>query len=115
MLGLRFDTCNQFALSFGFERCILNHSSFYQTKLKKTNFKDTQLNEADFTGCDLSTAIFDNCDLKDATFEGTILEKADFRTAYNYTINPETNRLKKAKFSLAGLPGLLAKYGIEVD
>ena len=115
MLGLRFDTCNPFALSFGFERCILNHASFYQTKLKKTSFKDCQLHEVDLSGCDLSAAVFDNCDLKDSSFESTILEKADFRTAFNYSINPETNRLKKAKFSISGLPGLLEKYGIEVD
>jgi uncharacterized protein YjbI with pentapeptide repeats len=36
MLGLRFDTCNEFGLSFSFENCTLNHSSFYKTKIKKT-------------------------------------------------------------------------------
>lgn len=32
MLGLRFDTCNQFGLSFSFDSCQLNHSSFYKAK-----------------------------------------------------------------------------------
>jgi hypothetical protein len=43
------------------------------------------------------------------------LEKADFRTAFNYSINPETNRIKKAKFSKEGLNGLLDKYDIEIE
>jgi len=29
MLGLRFDDCNEYGLSFSFEDCVLNHSSFY--------------------------------------------------------------------------------------
>jgi uncharacterized protein YjbI with pentapeptide repeats len=37
MLGLRFDTCNEFGLSFSFERCQLNHSSFYKTKTSLTS------------------------------------------------------------------------------
>jgi hypothetical protein len=43
------------------------------------------------------------------------LKKADLRTAYNYHIDPESNKLKKAKFSLQGLPGLLDKYGIDIE
>lgn len=35
MLGLHFDSCNEFGLSFSFENCILNLSSFYKTKIKK--------------------------------------------------------------------------------
>jgi uncharacterized protein YjbI with pentapeptide repeats len=43
MLGLRFDTCNEFGLSFSFDNCQLNHSSFYKTTISKTNFKNSQL------------------------------------------------------------------------
>ena len=50
-----------------------------------------------------------------AAFENTILEKADFRTSFNYSIDPGKNRIKKAKFSLAGIAGLLEKYDIEID
>ena len=115
MLGLRFDTCNNFGLSFNFEQCILNHSSFYQAKLKKTTFQNTQLQEVDFTECDLKNVVFDNCDLARALFENTTLEKADFRTAFNYAIDPENNRIKKAKFSLVGVSGLLHKYDIQIE
>jgi uncharacterized protein YjbI with pentapeptide repeats len=63
----------------------------------------------------LTSSVFDNCDLARATFDQTILEKADFRTSYNYSIHPETNRIKKAKFSLSGIGGLLDRYDIEID
>ena len=88
---------------------------FYRKKIKKTTFKNTQLRETDFTECDLTESLFDNCDLTSATFDHTIIEKADFRTSYNYTIDPEINRIKKAKFSISGISGLLEKYDIIID
>jgi uncharacterized protein YjbI with pentapeptide repeats len=115
MLGMHFDHCNKFGLEFSFENCKLNHSSFYQTKIKKTAFKNSELKEVDFTDCDISVSVFNNCDLLNAKFENAILEKADLRTAYNYSIDPNANRIKKAKFSLNGIPGLLNGYDIEIE
>ena len=69
----------------------------------------------DFTESDLTGAIFSNCNLTKSLFDNTILEKADLRTAYNYSIDPENNRVKKAKFSVPGLPGLLDKYDLEIE
>ena len=75
--------------------CSLNHSSFYQVKLKKMVFKGCTLHEADFTESDLTAAVFDHCDLARATFDHTILEKA--------------------RFSTAGVAGLLDKYDIDIE
>jgi len=63
----------------------------------------------------LTSAVFDICDLARAVFENTVLEKVDFLTACNFSIDPQINRIKKAKFSMIGLVGLLDKYGIEVN
>ncbi|MDD5674490.1 MAG: pentapeptide repeat-containing protein [Chitinivibrionales bacterium] len=115
MLGLHFENCQAFGLSVRFEDCNLDHSSFFKTRLKKTLFKNTKLIEVDFSGCDLSGAVFDACDLTRATFENSVLEKADLRSAYNFSIDPEKNRIKKAKFSLAGIAGLLDNYDIEIE
>ena len=68
----------------------------------------------DFAETDLTSAVFDNSNLSQAIFDNTIIEKADFRTAYSYSIDPEINRIKKAKFSIAGISGLLDKYDIEL-
>jgi fluoroquinolone resistance protein len=51
----------------------------------------------------------------DSTFDRTNLEKADFRTSFNYSISPESNRIKKARFSLSGIAGLLDGYDIEIE
>lgn len=115
MLGFRFDLCNTFGLAFIFTDCQLNHSSFYKLKIKKTRFKNCGLQEVDFTDCDLSASVFDNCDLLRAAFDNTNLEKADLRSAFNYSIHPETNSIKKAKFSLNGLAGLLGRYDVDIE
>ncbi len=69
----------------------------------------------DFQKRILSGAVFSNCDLQGARFEQCNLEKADFSTSYNYSIDPESNRLRNARFSLNGVSGLLDKYGIIVE
>ena len=73
------------------------------------------MHEVDFTECDLTATVFDNCDLLNAKFENTLLQKTDLRSAFNYTINPESNKIKKARFSLSGVAGLLDKYDIEIE
>lgn len=115
MLGLFFSDCNKFGLGFRFENCILNHSSFFQLSIKQSVFRDCQLHEVDFTETDLSGALIVNCDLLMSIFDRSNLTKADLRSSYNFTIDPEINKLKKAKFSASGLQGLLAKYDLVIE
>lgn len=115
MLGLRLDECNDFGLELSFDACQLKHSSFYGLKLKKTVFKNTQLEEVDFSECDLTEAVFNQCDLKGAVFHRTVLIKTDFRTSDHYSFDPELNKIKKAKFSVPGVLGLLSKYDILIE
>jgi fluoroquinolone resistance protein len=115
MLGLHFDKCNSFLFRISTENCTLNLSSFYGMNLTKQIFKGSTLHEVDFTSCNLSAAVFPDCDLTGAVFESSVLEKADFTSAYNYIIDPERNNIKKAKFSINGLPGLLMKYNIGIE
>ncbi len=115
MLGLQFNDCNPFGFSISISNCNLSHASFLKTKIKNTLFKNTQLHETDFTETDLTGSIFDNCDFSGATFENTNLEKADLRTSANYSIDPEINKIKKAKFALPAVLGLLSKYNIVIE
>ena len=89
--------------------------TFYKTKIKKTSFKNSQLQETDFTEADLTNSVFDNCNLLQAIFDHTMLEKADFRTSFNYSIDPEINRIKQARFSISEIAGLLNKYDIHIE
>ncbi|MGZ5133689.1 MAG: pentapeptide repeat-containing protein [Flavitalea sp.] len=115
LLGLHFDDCSEFPFAVDFDNCILNLSSFYKVKLKNTIFKRSTLHEVDFSEADLKHSIFDNCDLAGAKFENCDLQQSDFRTSYNYSIDPELNRITKAKFYTGGVAGLLDKYDIEIE
>lgn len=115
MMGLRFDDCNPFALSFEFDTCLLNFSSFYKLNLRGTRFKDCKLEEVEWIETDLSQAVFKHCDFRNAVFERTNLEGADLRSAFNFSIDPENNLIGKAKFSLANIAGLLDKYKLAIE
>src|SRR5690606_19520050 len=106
---------NPIGLSFSFTGCQLQHASFYRIKSRKTRFSKCQLAEVDFAEAAFTEAVFEDCNLNGAIFDHTVLEKADFRTAYHFSLDPENNRIKKARFSLSGLPGLLDKYDIKVE
>ena len=90
-------------------------SSFYQIKAKKIIFKKCSIQEVDFSESILSSSIFESCDLLSSTFDNTNLENVDFRTSFNYIIDPEKNIIKNANFSVNGLSGLLEKYKIKIS
>lgn len=115
MLGLRFDLCNGFLLSFAFDHCILNFSSFYHLKIKKTHFRSCTLMEVDFSECDLSSSSFAESDLSGAVFDKTNIEEADFSSAYHFMIIPEKNKIQKARFSKQNIEGLLSHYKIIIE
>lgn len=115
MLGLQFDSCNQFGFAANFDSCQLDHCGFFKMKLNRTFFKNSQLKGVDFTEADLKNSKLSDCNLLDAIFQRTNLEMADLRNAINYTIDPEQNRIKGAKFSLPEVIGLLDKYRILIE
>jgi uncharacterized protein YjbI with pentapeptide repeats len=115
MLGLHFEDCTPFFVPPVFNHCQLNLSTFTECKLPGISFRNCILEEVDFTSADLSGANFDGCDLQKAVFEHTDLSKADLRHAFHYLIDPTRNKVKKARFSLEGTPGLLAYFGVVID
>lgn len=115
VLGIKFNECNDFLLTLNFKKCQLNVSSFYQLKLIGIEFENCKLTEVDFTESNLTKVIFENCELSNAIFDNTILIKSDFRTAVNFTIDPDKNQLKNAKFSRDNIHGLLIKHQIIIE
>jgi uncharacterized protein YjbI with pentapeptide repeats len=114
MLGLDFQGVNSFLLALSFTHCQLEISSFRNRQLRGTVFNNCRLEEVDFSEADLSAASFVDCDLNRAIFAQTNLERTDFSTAFNYSLDPEMNRMKKAVFSRTDLAGLLQKYQLEI-
>ena len=82
--------------------------------MPKTKFLNSSLRDVTFIGCNLTSSLFDNCNLEGAIFNDTQLASVDFRTAYNYKIDPEFNPMRKAQFSTQGIVGLLDKYDIKI-
>jgi uncharacterized protein YjbI with pentapeptide repeats len=73
------------------------------------------VSESDFSDADMRNVPLHGCDLARSNFHNTNLEGTDFRSAVNYSFDPDLNRIRKAKFSINGLVGLLGKYDIEID
>lgn len=112
--GVQFSACRDLLFEVNFAHCQLPYASFHGKRMRGTHFAHCVLTEVDFGYADLTEAIFQECNLTGALFERTQLTAADFTTAAGFLIDPETNPIKKARFSLAGLPGLLNKYDIKV-
>ena len=114
LLGIHFNKCTDFLFSVTFHDCVIDYSSFANKKMPKTKFNSCSMKEVTFTGSNLTQSTFDNCNLENAVFNDTLLAGVDFTSAYNYKIDPEFNPMKKAKFSMQGIPGLLDKYDIKI-
>lgn len=115
MVGVDFSNAKDFLFGVDFDNCILDYAAFMKKKNKKAKFVACSLKGTDFSEADLSMSVFTKCDLNTAVFMSTVLTGVNFSTAYNYTIDPERNQIRKAKFAVNGLPGLLANYGIIVE
>ncbi|MGY4537969.1 fluoroquinolone resistance protein [Mucilaginibacter sp. UYNi724] len=114
IMGVNFSKSEDFLFGVGFDNCILDYASFAGKKMVKTKFKRSSLKEVSFTQTNLNGSVFDECDLLETVFNRSDLSAVNFATSYNIILDPELNNLKKAVFAMAGLEGLLTKYGIKV-
>ncbi len=114
LVGFPFQDCNDFLFSVAFTECQLNLATFIGMQLSRTVFKDCKLHHTDFSEANLNGSKFLNCDLKHTIFDQTNLERVDFKTAFNFQINPETNTIKQAIFSKTNVLGLLKQYHINI-
>jgi uncharacterized protein YjbI with pentapeptide repeats len=115
LLGTNFSGAKDFAFEIHFENCILDYASFDKKPLNTSSFKNSKIHHANFTQADLSKCSVSNCDFFEALFSGTNLSGLDLSTSINFIIDPGLNKIKKAKFLLRSLPGLLQSYDIIVE
>jgi uncharacterized protein YjbI with pentapeptide repeats len=102
-------------LSLSFEDTRMDYANLGGLGLAKTRFVGCSLVDVGFVNADLSGAVFVRCDLSGAVFRGTNLSGADLRGAEGFVIDPEANKIQKAKVSVHGLAGFLTRYKLEVD
>jgi uncharacterized protein YjbI with pentapeptide repeats len=112
---VNFAMCDKLIFEIAFYDCVLDFSKFYTLKIKGTLFQECSLIAVDFMSTDLTEVIFDCCDLYRAEFSKAIAAKTNFKSSWNYTIDPEKTKLKKAIFALEGVKGLLYKHQLVID
>jgi uncharacterized protein YjbI with pentapeptide repeats len=112
LIGLHFDDCIPFLQPPVFRNADLQLASFLSCKLTGIRFEHCQLKEVDFSQAVLAEAVFIGCDLTGAVFEQTDMRKADIRTSFGYSIDPEQNSVRQLQVSAEQLEGFLTKYGM---
>lgn len=115
MEEVNFAMCDKLIFEVHFKECVLDFSKFYTLKIKGTTFIDCSIIAVDFMSTDLTAVVFDNCDLYRSEFAKANANKANFKTSYNYTIDPTKTKLKKAVFSLNEVKGLLFKHELVIN
>lgn len=95
-----------------FIRCVLNYSNFLGLDLRRSKFEHCVAREVDFRQANLTEAVCTGTDFSGTQFASTNLTKADFRKAIQYSIRPNDNTLKSAKFSFPEAAALL--HGLDI-
>ena len=115
LLGLHFDECNHFGFEAVFDRCLLDHATFNQMDLKRCGFIGCRMHHVDLSEADLTAVDLSGSDLSGAVFDHSILHAACLEGAVHYRIDPRTNRIKGARFSMPEVVSLLDAYDIRIQ
>ncbi len=115
LLGINFYQAKDFAFAVMCTNCNMDYASFDKKKLNKSNFTHCKMHSVNFTQADLTKTIFENCDLYEAIFNNTNLAGTDLTRIINFSIDPELNNIKKAKFLSQDLERLLEKHQIIIE
>ena len=95
------------------QNSILNYGNFSGLDLRKSILQNCVSREADYAETNLSESNLTGTDFTSSRFANTNLTKADLRQAKNYSIRPDSNKIKKAKFSLP--EAMLLLYGLDIE
>ncbi len=115
LLGINWVLGSSLFFSASFLKSYLDNSAFTGMSLVGTSFCDCRMREVDFAEADLGRADFSGSDLGGSLFFNTNLSKADFRSASSYAFDPQQNIVKKARFSIPEVIGLLKPFDILID
>ena len=114
IVGADFFTCDEKFFSIQCRKSILVGCNFSNMKMKQFIFSGSKLTDCQFLDTVLIEADFRECNLQGALFHHADLSKADFRDATNYAINPQSNSVKKARFSAPEALSLLEYFDVDI-
>ena len=98
-----------------FEECNLSNCSLVDTVLNGISFYNCKLLGLHFEYANAFGFSFEGSHLLSAHFERSDLSRADLTGVTQLTLDPEFNSMKGAKIQFAQLPGLLVKYGLNIQ
>jgi fluoroquinolone resistance protein len=113
--GVNFSAVDGRFLTIQFMNCLIDQANFSNLNLKKTAFGHCTIRNTYFGDCDLSEADFSKADLSGSSFHHTNLSQANFTLAINYSINPLTNKLARARFAMPEAMALLQYLDIVIE
>jgi len=111
-MGINFGACDPLFLFVRFFHCLIDTCNYSDLSLKGTTFEHCNIRDPHFTHANLAESNFAGSDLNGSIFHNTNLSHVNFVGAVNYAINPLTNQLKQARFSLPEVVALLDSLGI---
>jgi len=114
IMGLSFINCRQMTFDFVFKDCIITNCNFSSLIMKKSRFLKCEITECYFQESNLEEVSFDDSLFRDTMFHKTRLRDASFINSSGYAINPVTNDIRNAKFTVPDVLGLLGGFGIEI-
>jgi fluoroquinolone resistance protein len=114
LMGAEFFKCDRTLFSVNFKNCLIQYCNFAGLNMKNCKFAGSRLKNTHFINTILVGANFDDVDLMGTIFHDCDLCKADFSRAARYDIDPRTNKIKKAKFSIPDAMGLLRVFDITI-
>lgn len=112
--GLRWDAAAAMNFACAWTRCNLDFAVFEGVDLRHCRFVEVRLHEADLARALCQTLHFDRCSFAGASWSGADCSDADFTTSDGMAMDPESTRLRGAKFRADQLAGLLVKHGLVV-
>jgi len=89
--------------------------TFSSLDMVESEFIDSIIHQSDFFQAKLVKSCFSGSDLQDTIFEKTDLTEADFSNAKNYAINPLSNKVKNAQFTMPDAIHLLDTLDVIIN
>jgi uncharacterized protein YjbI with pentapeptide repeats len=114
LAGLALYKADQISFSLTARACKIVDCNFSDIKAKKSVVSDCVLSGCDFVNADFESAVFAGSEFSGCVFHNANLRKADFTGARGYEINPQTNDVRRAVFSMPHVVGLLCGLDIKI-
>lgn len=115
ILGVVFTPCDTLIIDMHFTKCVLRNCNFSGLSLRKMAATNCEIIDSDFINIDLTDADFTESSFQGTEFNNANLTRASFIDARGYEINPLSNKIRKARFSMPEAISLVEYLGVIIN